>query len=204
MNNKVTKSAVLVFLFALCYSSQVFSISISFEPSSASVNVGDAIDVDVVVSGLSAAGEIVSAYDLFVSYDASVLTASTISYGSFLDTAIQLSDTSIYGLLEFSEISLLTDAELALLQSDSFTLATLSFSAIAIGSSLLTFEPNPVLGIIDVVGRNYQSLEVSAGTGLVSVVKLPVTVPEPGSMLLMLLGLLVILTITPRTISFRF
>ena len=85
MNKKRLAVRVFVILFALFGSSSVFAITINFQPLSTAAHVGDTVDVDVVVSGLWEANEIVSTYDLFIGYDASVLNASSVSFGPYLD-----------------------------------------------------------------------------------------------------------------------
>jgi len=186
-------------------SSQVSAISINFEPLTTTANVGDTVDVNVVVSGLLDANEIVSAYDLFIGYDASVLTASSVTFGPYLDDfiypSIQFDEVVSPGLLEFGEISFLFDYELEAIQPDSFTLATLSFDAIASGYSDLIFEPHPLFGFIDVKGRDALPLDLTAGTGLISVMEPPVSVPEPESFVLVLIGFL-LLKISSRRFSF--
>lgn len=206
MNKKRLAVRVFVILFALFGSSSVFAITINFQPLSTAAHVGDTVDVDVVVSGLWEANEIVSTYDLFIGYDASVLNASSVSFGPYLDDflypPIQFEDFSIAGSVNFGEISFLFDDELAALQPDSFTLATISFNAIASGSSELIFQPHPFFGVIDVKGRDAQILSLDAGTGLINVMDSPVSVPEPTSLLLVLAGLL-LLTMSSHHISFR-
>ena len=195
-----------IFLLLLFCSSQVSAITINYEPSTATANVGDSIDIDVVISGLADANEIVSTYDLFVGYDDSVLAASSVTFGPYLDDfffpSIQFEDYSNPGLLEFGEISFLLDDELAAIQPDSFVLATLSFDAIASGFSDLIFEPHPFFTRIDVKGRDAQILTLMAGVGSITVMEPPVGVPEPESLILLLIGFL-LLSISSRSFSFR-
>ncbi|NOZ52083.1 MAG: hypothetical protein GXP08_02900 [Gammaproteobacteria bacterium] len=197
----------LVFLFALFSTAQVSALSINFQSLNTTTNIGDTIDVDIVVSGLFDAGEIVSTYDLFVAYDASIVTASTVSFGPYLDDllfpSIQFADTSNPGMLEFGEISFLFDDELAAIQPASFTLATLSFDAMSSGMSDLSFAPHPNFGVIDIKGRDAQILNVNAGVGTITVMAPSVvTVPEPDSLLLMLMGF-VLLIISSHRFSFH-
>lgn len=196
MNKKRLKVRVFAVLFAMLSSSSAFAITINFQPLSTSAYIGETIDVDVVVSGLISVNEIVSTYDLFIGYDAATLNASSVSFGPYLDDflypSFQFEDLNTPGSLNFGEISFLFDDELAVLQPDSFTLATISFDAIAIGNSELTFEPHPFFGVIDIKGREAQILSLDAGTGLINVMESPVSVPEPESFLLLLVGLLLL------------
>ena len=52
------------------------ALVVSLNPSATSVAVGGAVSVDVVISGLTAANEIVSAYDLDIQFNPAVLTAT--------------------------------------------------------------------------------------------------------------------------------
>jgi len=203
---KRPKVSFLVFLFALFCTAQVSAISISFQLPSTTTNIGDTLDIDIVASGLFDAGEIVSTYDLFVGYDATIVAVSAISFGPYLDDllfpSIQFEDTSTPGILEFGEISFLFDNELAVIQPERFTLATLSFDTLSSGVSGLSFEPHPNFGVIDVKGRNAQILNLTAGVGFIRVLEPPVSVPEPDSLALMLIGFL-LLIISFHRFSFR-
>lgn len=203
INSKVN---FFVFLLVLFCSSQVSAITISFEPVDTTVNVGDSVDVDVVISGLADANEIVSTYDLFIGYDASVLTASNVTFGPYLDDflfpSIQFTDFSNPGSLEFGEISFLSDYELEAIQPGSFTLATLTFDTITSGFSDLIFEPHPLFDVIDVKGRDALILDLTADAGGITVIEPTVSVPEPESLMLLLIGLL-LLNISSRKFPFR-
>ena len=99
------------------------AITIGFSPASQTVEVGDTVLVDVVISDL--AGEIVSAYDLDVTYDASILSATDVTFGTFLGDEFFFEvfndfDLSVPGVVDFAQLSLLSDFELAALQPDSF------------------------------------------------------------------------------------
>ncbi len=154
-----------------------WAILIEFQPAAQMVKVGDSLGVDIVVSGLSAAGEIVSAYDLDVTYDASILSATDVAFGPFLGSdltcfALSLCSFSlaVSGVVDIAEVSLLDDDMLAAIQPDAFTLATLFFEALAGGTSAFHFD------MIDVKGRNAR----------------PIGVPEPGTLWLLVTGLILI------------
>ena len=187
----------LLLISCLFKVSTASAIMIDFLPSSTSVEVGAAFDVDVVISDLIAAGEIVSAYDLTVSYDNTSILATGVIFGSLLDDplfpgfTLQDSDLTTAGQVNFAELSFLFDFELAAQQPDSFTLATLSFDALSAGSSLLLFEPDPNFGI-DIKGNAANVLAVTAGIGSVTVNEPVVAVPEPSSLSLFGLALLMI------------
>lgn len=182
----------LLLISCLLKVSLASAIMIDFMPTHSSVEVGTAFEVDVVISDLFAAGEIVSAYDLTVLYDASNILATDVTFGSYLDDllfpgfTLQDSLLTTAGQVNFAELSFLSDAELAAQQPDSFTLATLSFEALSHGSSLLLFESDPLFGI-DIKGNLFNVLPVTAGIGSVTV-----AIPEPSSLSLFALAFLFI------------
>jgi len=193
---KLFSANCLVFILSLSYFSPAVAVTIGFEPASKTASVGDFIDIDIVVSGLSVAGEIVSAYDLFVGYDATVLSATGVTFGNFLDDSLFLStqfdDIGNAGLLEIGEVSFLFDDELSAIQPDSFVLATMSFNTLMAGSSDLFFEPHPFFGVNDIKGKNVEILTLDVDVGRIEVTAPPVSVIEPNSLILFLAGLVII------------
>jgi len=173
------------------------AVVIEFVPANSAGFVGDLFDIDIFVSGLSSgetAGEIVSAFDLDVLYDPSILDATSISFGSALGLAdVDTFTSSIFssGRLDFANVSLLLNSELAALQGDSVLLASLTFSAIGVGSSALNFDTLLPPGI-DLVGSDpFARLPIDrAGSALLTVRERATTVPEPGTLLLFGIGLL--------------
>jgi len=172
------------------------AVAIQFAPAVGGGFVGDVFNIDVFVSGLSSGetGEIVSAFDLDVLYDPTILNATSIAFGAGLGVADIDTFTSSFfssGRLDFANVSLLLNDQLAGLQGDSVLLASLSFSAIGIGSSTLIFDTLTPPGI-DLVGSDpFARLPVDfAGSALLTVRERPVSVPEPGTIALLGLGLL--------------
>jgi len=164
------------------------ALEIGFVPATQTVGVGANVSVDVVVSGLEAGiSEIVAAYDLDVTYDPLVLAATGVSFGSGLGAAGEVLtdfDLATSGIVDLAALSLLADADLAALQGDAVTLATLHFSALALGTSALVLSPSAPFGI-DVKGtaNAILSFDVVAG-GAFEVV------PEPSTVVLLAAGLL--------------
>ncbi len=181
---KLISVSVLVGCSGLLWTSPVQAISLDFMPASQTVIVGQPVTVDVVISNLGT--EIVSTFDLDVTYDPSILLATDVTFGLFLGDpalaeALTSFDLSTMGVVDFAELSLLPNLELAALQPDSFTLATLSFDTKAAGTSRLAFffdEFNDVKGLDPLT-----PLSLEDGSGSINVV------PEPGTLLLIGSGL---------------
>ena len=116
------------------------AITLSFSPSSASFSDGDTFDVDLVIAGLNAgAPPAVGAFDLNIAYDAALLTAVGVTFGTSLGDlaleALSASDIATPGNVNVAEVSLLDTATLISTQLASFKLATISFTALADDSS---------------------------------------------------------------------
>ncbi len=153
-NNKVSSSTQLKVLMA--FSLYAFSVAASampfleFNPTAPfSVSPGTIL-VDVNVSGLD--GEIVSAYDLDVSYDTNVLSFNNVGFDTLLGDEfffeVLNSDTGLNsapGLIDFAAISLLSDAELEALQApnESIRLVTLEFDVLQTTITNLEFIFGP-------------------------------------------------------------
>jgi Cohesin domain/PEP-CTERM motif len=214
---------MLIFAALLCPLTS-HATFIGFLPSVTEATTGDSFDVDVVVGDLSSAAEIVSAFDLTIGFDPSVLEATGVTFGTslgdpfffevFEDFLIGPGTTFggvSYGAGEvnIAALSLLGDSGLAPLQGDSVVLATLSFTALTAGATELSFIPGLVPGVpgLDVSGAEIVPfvpglLEFdSIGTGSVTVTDPMVSVPEPGTWALLACGMLVIVILRRRALG---
>lgn len=161
-------------------------LGVAIDPPSQTVEVGQPVTVDILVTGLDATGvqEIVSAFDLDVRYDPAILELSGATFGIGLGngTSSSLQDSaSTPGVVDLAEVSLLSDAALESMQPGSFRLATLSFNAIKKGTSPLTFVFD---GVNDVKGSEAQMLILEARNGSATVALPTVSVRidiNPGS-----------------------
>jgi hypothetical protein len=168
-------------LAAALFGGPVNAATIGFAPASVIAAVGDTFSVDVVVSDLG--GEIVSAYDLDIVFDASVLSATGISFSGALG-GIAFHDHDLApGLVDLAGVSLISDAALLALQGgDAVTLASIAFTKTGEGQAALDFVFDAVN---DVKGANGEILPIDAVPGSVA------PIPEPTAALTFGTGLLV-------------
>jgi hypothetical protein len=179
---------VVYAMAALC--NQAWAIVLSFEPSASTFNVGDSIDIDIVISEMEF--DDLATFDFNINYDDTVLAFDSYALGSELgvvDPSNPWADAEDWswgqgylgdgtfvggGTIHLSEFSWLWDFSS---QPDAFTLSTVSFTGINSGISLLSFS-NVILG--DDWGN---PLSADLETGTVS------PVPEPATILLLGFGL---------------
>ena len=188
--NLLTASAAILSLFIALPAT---ALTIEFNPASQSLSAGSALVVDLVVSGLvDNATPSLGTFDLDVSFDSSVLNFSGATFGDQLNLS-SLGDVSAVtpgtGTVNLFELSLESANDLDNLQAGSFTLATLSFNAIAEGTSSLKLTLN-ALG--DSLGDPLTAT-VAGGSVIVQSIA---TVPVPPALPMLLASLLVIGTMS--------
>jgi len=164
---------------------------ISVVPASQNANVGDVVNASIVLSGLTAA-ETVGSFAFLLSFNEAVLNETSYSIGVGIGAAPD--DFTTFGPnspLDFWVLANLAESEIALkaAQGAAFTLATVSFNAVAAGISALDLS--------SVLITNY---DASAEIAVTSVVDgqvcvgpncstlPPPTAPEPVSLLLFGVG----------------
>ncbi len=172
--------------------------TIGFQPGSQALDVGDPWSVDVVVSDLG--GEIVSAYDLDILFDPSVININVVSFSGALGNiaaAEAFIDVDILGpgVLDVASLSLLSDPALLALQGgDSVTLFTLSGQALAEGTTNLSFVFD---NFNDVKGSGANVLQIEPEEGTIRVGEEP-AIPEPSAALVFAAGAAVLATALRR------
>ena len=160
--------------------------SLNFSPVDSFASVGDTVLVDLTITldPLESLGD----FDISFAFDPSIVSLTGITFGTGLDVfslgSIQGSTIdNTAGTGNIAEISLDFSWDLQDFQLDTFTLATLEFSADAIGLTDLTIT-SAILG--DEFG---DALGYLASTGSICV-DCNVAVPEPGVLVLLTLGLI--------------
>lgn len=198
----------ILFIAVICLSflglnNSALAVSLSLSPASTSAVTGDIVTLDLVISGLgNHAPASLGAFDVDITYDAAVLALNAYAYGNFLGDillgeALEAGGGDLGGIIDLAEISLL-DADptsgpagfgpfLDDIQPDSFILATLEFSVVALAPStntIVTIDTNYVLG--DGYGN---PLTVDSLTDAV-IYNRSTIVPEPTTFVLFGLGII--------------
>ena len=181
----------------LSFSLNANAISIDLIANNTNINVGDAVEVQVRISGLDG-DTALGAYDVNFNYDASLFSFDSISWGD----AIKGNQLDLSGFGSWQESNSGTDwlnsiefsfdeaLDLESWQASEFTLFSVLLNAIAIGSGDFSLTANTL-------GDAYANelfLDTINGT---TVNVNGVTVPEPSSLLL-LIGMLAILVLRTK------
>ncbi len=169
----------------------IADLTLSIVPASQTVNVGEFVDVEVSISGLSDfAADSLGGFDIDVLVDGSIVAFDSATFGdSVLGDQLDLfgfgfnplGASAFAGGVNIFELSLDSPFDLEDFQVGAFTLATLSFEAVDLGTSALTFSLAPSTGLGDAWGGALAPITVESGEITV--------IPAPGAALLGLIGL---------------
>lgn len=187
----------------LLFSVDTYAISIDLVANKSAVNVGDSLEVAVRISGLNdTSAPSLGAYDVNFLFDNSLFSFDSISWGDSakgnqLDLAGfgSLQDvTNGAGWLNLLEISFDDALELDLLQAGEFTLFSVLLNTLAIGTGNFSLVANS-LG--DAYGDNLIADQINGTTIKVG----SASVPEPSSILLLLVGIFAIAMLRARSVQ---
>lgn len=165
--------------------SHSWALAIRFDPVVSTANVGQLLGIDVWVDDVDPTLGI-GAYDFTVQFDPSVVAVNSTAALAPLGFSTGQLVTTAPGSVAFAEVSFEAPGDLLALQTGSFRLASLVFDALGVGTTTLSF-----VGMVfaDVYSN---ILAVDSATALINVTALPVGVPEPGTVLLLGLGIFAI------------
>lgn len=156
--NKSSRNYFAIFVViaaSILLTSKAHALIISVVPSSQSLTLSDLVSVDIVASDLGNGGpDSISAYDIELVFDPTILQFNSFALGNNLDLGILGSFGSEQNLgtsIKVDEVSFESSVDLDSLQAASFTLFTLNFSAIGTGTSMLMSN---ILSISDASGFN--------------------------------------------------
>lgn len=169
----------------------VGGVILGLSPTSQTALPGDSISLNLIISGLNGGGApSLGDFDVDVDFDATKLSFTGYSLGSFLGD-ISLSEATDYSLgvaggsINLSEVSFLAPGGLDSLQGSSFTLATLFFNV----GNLLNGQSTAVsLSSINALGDGFGNALTLDAVNRATVGN-NVTVPEPSSIVLIVLAL---------------
>jgi len=161
-------------------------VIVNVVPSASKVDIGEQLDVDIVVSGGLEGNEALGAFDLRLVYNPNLLGFTDLVFGDQLDlfglgsiTGFSEDPSPAVGAVSIFEVSLDSITDLETLQEDSFTLVTLSFIGLSPGLSPLHLPAS------DIVLSNARGVEIPAVAHSALV-----HVPEPATIALFTLGLI--------------
>ncbi len=193
MIKKISRVAFVLLAFSVL-SAQAQATLISFNPGSQSVDLGDVATVDLRISDLG--DDILTAFDLDIRFDNSILDFQSFTFGTGLDTfgigTINGAPDISSGLVNIFEISFDLDSDLMLSQPNDFVLGTFAFDTLSIGTSALDITVNALAGEFvfdpDLGYAVASSLEADLQSGSISVVPVPAAIWLFGTALIGLVG----------------
>jgi hypothetical protein len=164
-------------------------ITLSLEPETETVGVGDLFNVSVVISGLgTSSAPSLGAFDIGLFFDSLLLAVDSVSIGD----PVQGDQLDLQGFGTFSgggaitggwnifEISLDSADDLNTMQLDSFVLATVTFEALDVGIGDLSMSIDLPWGLADAYGAPLTATLEGASVAIV---------PLPAAVWLGMLGL---------------
>jgi hypothetical protein len=202
MTQTTIKQALQFTLVALLACTPAMAGRVTYSPLTQSVAQGTPVSVDVLITGLgNGTTPALGGYDLTVFFDSSILTPTTVNFTSRLgDTSDPLQVLSFNNFVlvggnivgvELVELSFLSASDLFSQQTTAnagFKIATLGFNTGSAGVSTLTTS------VASAADENSNAISLTTDSGSVTVTSTtPASVtPEPGTILLLSSGLLLV------------
>jgi hypothetical protein len=180
---------------------------VSIVPSDTTIAIGELTDFDVIISGLgNRQAPSLSTFDLDVMFDPTILGFSSFRFGDavlgdqldLLDQGtISSSGISVAGQVNLFELTLDPAAILDAMQAQAFSLGTLTFIGLSVGTTPLTISINALGDAIgDPLSAMFQNATVSVEDRLV--------IAEPGTAGLLSIALAILpFTYRRRLVSRR-
>jgi hypothetical protein len=197
---KQLSRALLVLIAIFSITTPAAAITLSLDPLTQVVGVGESVLFDLKISGLgNGASPTLGAFSVDINYDAAIIGFTSVDAGSFLgdpllfDADFSYDDTTP-GLLSLYEVSFLDASDLDALQTDAFTLATITFTSLTAGMSPITLSD----GVLSDADGNTLSFDDPMGAAINVRTPTNTPVPEPSTLILVGLGLIGVCSIKKK------
>lgn len=210
---KVAFILLIGFLLLSAPNTSSATISLEFNPSGQTVGLGSPASVDIMVM---TPDMLLGAFDFWVNYDSSIISLSSVNWGTGLGTLVSgtdadysVDDSQTPGSIKLVNLWATWNGTSALDQDpNGFSLLTLNFDSIGIGTSDLWFSDiyeveDPSYYLSD-ARADYANGEFGDYINLENVTRGGITVegatsvPEPGTALLLGLGLAALASLKKR------
>lgn len=143
-------ASLTIAIIIVVFSSGTQSATLTLAPSSQAIDLNDMLSIDLLISDLGdLSSPSLGAFDVDITFDNSILSFNSETFGTMLGLSIQNVNTSASGVIGLSEVSLELTATLDSIQPDSFLLATLMFQGIGEGTTPLGFSS---IALSDAIG----------------------------------------------------
>lgn len=190
------KILTLLTMLLVSFNSQATLLSVDFNQDS--YQVGDVLTADFIISDIEEDGlglqKLLASFDFTLSWDNSIIDYVSSSFGNKLNVGVAGSDQSVFDIMtdsvSLSEISSAWWDELLPVQDglNQFVLASVNFNVTGAGTSILALS-KVIFG--DDFGISFADVSSNNASFIVNSVD-PVDVPEPMSVVLMLIALTVL------------